>query len=260
MSKYVKYYLGLFFGGALCFLLFVNLANVPLWASILIDIISVLAGGVFGSMLVTIIVEKVNDKNKQEKLISQKDILLSDIKICVRQAVFNELRNMNMALAIYFNRRQKSARKKQKYLFKDAIEELKKYYELLMINTQTKVNLFGPDELQQKEQFDRCFYKNTRGYFQNLRLYIEKIIINKEYHMINEVLSEEDIECLYSLLSVVSELSEFLKNEAFELALEYKSMFYDEVIKFSDHFKLTEKYNSSNNEMSLYEINKESLI
>lgn len=255
MKKQSKYYIWLL-SGAICFILFLNLLQIPQWVSIFIEIISMLAGGVFASTLVAIFIENINDKYQRKRMLTQKELLLADIKLCLQWLIKNETRTINNAWFVKNSDNNISMEKKQKSInvlksIDYNINLLQKFYSLTM--DVSKVPVINEDYINRQRNFEQSMFESSLGYYKNLSKFYNKIIENKEYYILNDILTQQDIEMLISTFCMVDDIIKYLKGKSLDFVLDMKLLFFEELKSFIKHFNLNKYYESLQFKYNLYE-------
>ena len=107
MKKYVLLALLMVIGGVLSFAAFLALLNVCEPWKLFFQIVSSLGNGIFASAIITLLIEKGNDKRMKSKISEQKEYLLSDIRFMLPTILRNEIRTMSDYIAISKNNKSK---------------------------------------------------------------------------------------------------------------------------------------------------------
>lgn len=254
-TKYGRYYVWLL-SGVLCFILFLKLLPIPQWSLILIEIISILAGGVFGSTVVAIFIEIINDKYQKEKILIQKKLLLTDLNSCLQCLIKNETRAINNAWFISNSCTNVCMEKRQKNI--STLESIDYIINILQnFNSSTmkytKDLVIDVDYLQRLKIFEQSMFESSFNYYKNLNNYYNKIVTNKEYYILNEILTQQDIEMLISTFVVVDDIIKYSKGKSLDFISEIKILFFEELKSFIKHFNLNIYFGSLVYKYNLYE-------
>lgn len=249
--KHSKYYIWLL-SGLFCFLLFLKLLEIPGWISILLDIVSIFAGGIFASTVVAIFVEIINNKYYHMQIQKQKKILLNEIIILLQRLIKNELRSIDLSLFFCDTKDAKS--KKVNISLNDSINSILK--ELVKIR-EKKLNfedntIINDNYFYRKEHFEISFYNSSLEYYKKIDKQFRKIIDNKVYYLVNDILSDKDIEMLMSAFIIVEDIVRYSESKSLELVFDFKEIFFKDLNNFIKYFELHEYYRTFFYDSSLY--------
>ena len=249
--KHNKYYIWLT-SGFLCFVLFFKLLNIPYWLSIILDIISIFAGGVFASTVVAIFVEKINSKYYFIQIQRQKRILINDIVICIPWLIKSELRNLDNAYYLCGNIDMK--RKNIEIATYDSIDKIENYILKIqeIVCNHKNIPVIDNDYLIKQSQFESSVFSSNLGYYKNLNKYFLNILKNKAYYLINDILSDKDLEILHQTFGILDDLIKFCESKSIDYTLDFKDMFFKEIKNFIQHFGLHEYYNKITHKHRIY--------
>lgn len=240
--KHKKYFWWLFSGSG-CFLLFFNLIDgVSAWFTILIEIISIFAGGVFGSTVVAIFVEKINEKYAKIKAQKQKKIILQEMVTSLSWLIKRELTNFNDVYYMLINDSE-ITKKKVSMNICEAIDKLSFYLDKSLakyfdFSIPIDQNYMDKQKKIENEVFDSCL-----GYYQGLSKYFKEKIQDKEYYyQTQDILEQKDIEVLNLTFGWLDDIVEKSKEKNFEVAVDFKIEFFKGLKDFIEYFNLKDYY------------------
>lgn len=234
MKKYVLLALLMVIGGVLSFAAFLALLNVCEPWKLFFQIVSSLGNGIFASAIITLLIEKGNDKRMKSKISEQKEYLLSDIRFMLPTILRNEIRTMSDYIAISKN--NKSKMKTSDINFPSMLysaQDLLNIINLEILNN-NNIHVCTFDSIEQIHKKDKALFEEMCPYYERLKTYIMIIIEKKEVYLMNELLTQSDFNDLQGFLFLIDDMITYCVNKNIELLIEYKKMFFEAITKFGN--------------------------
>lgn len=234
MKKYVLLALLMVIGGVLSFAAFLTLLNVCEPWSLFFQIVSSLGNGIFASAIITLLIEKGNDKRMKSKISEQKEYLFSDIRFMLPTILRNEIRTMSNYIALSKNNTSKM--KASDINFPSMLYSAQCLLNIIHLETLNNNTIYvcTPDNIEQLHKKDKALFEEMRPYYERLKTYIMIIIEKKEVYLMNELLTQSDFNDLQGFLCVIDDMITYCVNKNIELLIEYKKMFFEDIIKFGN--------------------------
>lgn len=247
--KYDKYYIRLLWGIG-CFFLFFKLFDIQ-WLSILLDIISIFAGGIFASTVVAIFIEKINYKYYVKQIENQKIVLLRDIINGIPYLVKRELKNLNSA-CYYISGNSSLKDEEIQITTYDSIDKIIEYLEKIeRIQSEKEVKIFDQNYLKQQNSFEKFFYSNWSLY-ESLNKACVNLNNNAIYLITNNIISNDDRKELMKIFDTLEDIINYSKDKNFGLTISFKKLFFKYLKEFIDYFKISDLYKKNTDDQKLY--------
>lgn len=234
MKKYVLLALLMVIGGVLSFAAFLALLNVCEPWKLFFQIVSSLGNGIFASAIITLLIEKGNDKRMKSKISEQKEYLLSDIRFMLPTILRNEIRTMSDYIATSKN--NKSKMKTSDINFPSMLYSAQDLLNIinLEISNNNDIRVFTFDSIEQIHKKDKALFEEMRPYYERLKTYMMIIIEKKEVYLMNELLTQSDFNDLQGFLFLIDDMITYCVNKNTELLIEHKKMFFEDITKLGN--------------------------
>lgn len=228
-----KYYFWLFSGLGCLGLLF-KLIYSTQWFCIVMDIVSILCGGIFASVVVAIFIEIINQRKNAEKKIMQREIILSRLKFFLLGLIKNEVRIMNQTQTIIENDTLYK-RVNKEMTINESIDYLIKMYEkffsLNFLNYEQKI--------KNTKSFESAFFDASVGFYQRLKEEGESITLNMTEYKLSGIFNEEEETLFNQTFCYMEEIISRSKSKQIDYLLDMKECFFEDLKRFLNHFKIT---------------------
>lgn len=237
MKKYVLLALLMVIGGVLSFAAFLALLNVCEPWKLFFQITSSLGNGIFASAIITLLIEKGNDKRMKSKISEQKEYLLSDIRFMLPTILRNEIRTMSEYIAISKNKKTKMKTSNANFssMLYSAQSLLQTINDLRVNELMTYCNnIYTNEDGKKLEKKEKVFFEDTCPYYERLKTYIMTIIERKELYLTNEFLTQDDFDSLQGFLYLIDEMITYCLNKEIDYVLDYKRDFFERLINLGE--------------------------
>ncbi len=237
MKKYVLLALLIAIGGVLSFAAFLSLLKICESWKVFFQIVSSLGNGIFASAIITLLIEKGNDKRLKSKISEQKEYLLSDIRFMMPTILRNEIRTMSEYIAISKNNKSKMKTSNENfssmlYSAQKLLETINDYHlnELMTYSN----GVFSVEDIKHLQKKDKVLFEEMCPYYERLKKYVMIIIEKKEIYLMNDLLTQSDFDNLQGFVYLIDDMITYCVNKNIELLIDYKNMFFKEIIKLGD--------------------------
>lgn len=214
-----------------------------------IDIITMLAGGVFASAFVTILVELSNEKYLKQINFELRKIFIHNIHANMLWIIQNEMRNFRqIEIDFYTNENIRWAQKKDiNCSFIKGIEFIKKKSEIIkkaqvdrdFIDIDNKI-VYTQERLDKENKIFSNLYK-TIDIYKSLNNEIEKLENNKATYLTNNTFENSEIQYLNDLKHIIEVLIKCAKHKNDDYIFEIKMQILDEFAEYFNKFNFSEK-------------------
>lgn len=237
MKKYTLLWLLIAVGSILSFVVFLSLLNICESWKVFFQIISSLGNGIFASAIITLLIEKGNDKRMESKKCEQKGYLLSDIRFMLPTVLRNEIRTMSEYIAITRNNNSKPKTSDANFLSmlfsaQNMLQTIKDLHTDELMNYGNRIFTF--EDYKKLETREKVFFEDMCPYYEHLKKYVMIILERKEIYLMNELLAQSDFDNLHELLYLIDDMIIYCINKNIELLIEYKDMFFKNMFKLMD--------------------------
>ena len=243
-----KYYLMMIIGVVLTLLLFNKLCGeIPTWLTISLDVLAMLGSGIFCSAIVSLIIDKQNQKVSVEKIEEQRNFILSSSQRNIVNLYKRELTELSIYHTNYILK-EKGKWIKQELTLSEIGEEIVsllnkiKEFENKQVIT-ADMTVIDSDYIKREEKKYPHLAKNTRLYYENLYQDIQRIISQADSYFINDIFDKKQIDDFKMFAwEVQDNLSFSSEQEVFDgTLLETKLTFFEKTDEIISLLKISDK-------------------
>ena len=243
-----KYFIMILSGAVLTFLLFNKLfGEIPMWLTIGLDVLAMLGSGVFCSAIVSLIIDKQNQKVADEKREEQRIFILDSSQRSIVNLYKRELTEFSIYHTNYILK-EKGKWIKQELTLSEIGEEIVSLLNKIKEFENTQVitadmTVIDSDYIKREEKKYPHLAKNTRLYYENLYQDIQRIISQADSYFINDIFDKKQIDDFKMFAwEVQDNLSFSSEQEVFDgTLLETKLSFFEKTDEIISLLKISDK-------------------
>lgn len=205
---------------------------------VILYVLSSIGGGLICSALVAIIIEKLHEKLEIVSVEKQRRFIFSYLQRDLLHILSFE--NKNLSEYFLINNEGHKKTNKSELSISDSLLLLQNKLAMVieLQGDQTGTIIIDKNWMKNQDATKSCLMSISLPYYKRLMSDMNSIIINKDTYFINNVLDEQTFERLTSEYYLLEDIIRFSEENAIDLVVEEKKLFYDDMLKLLQSLKV----------------------